>query len=234
MRKRQNYLLPDGSLRRDTQGQPVEQYLYNITHFPTAAYTLFLGFVLVYWLLSIVGAVDIDTLDIDVDIETDVDASAISGLTGFMLTFGLTGVPISVIISVWSLYAWLISYFAVEYLLMLLPSGILHALGALAVLVGSFFVSIPLVAQTIKPLKGLFTTHTAIRKTELVGRLCTVRTMSVTDDFGQGEMHDGEAGMILDIRAPQPNSIKKNDKVIIIAYNAERATFDVVPEAEFR
>ncbi len=210
----------------------MEQFTQNITSFPTLVYTVLLGVVLVYWVLSVLGAVDMDTLDIDVDI--DADASALSALTGFMLTFGLSGVPISVIVSLWSLYAWLLCYFAVEYFVAFLPGEILQLMGGIAVLLGSFFISVPLIAQTIKPLKGLFKNHTAVKKEDLVSSICTVTTMDVSEDFGQGELHDGQAGMILAIRAPSPNEIKKGDKVVIIAYNENKSTFDVVTEEEFR
>ena len=216
----------------------MEQYLNNISSFPTIVYTVLMAIVVFYWLLSIVGAVDADSLDMDmdmdIDMDADMDASGLSGLTGFMLKFGLVGVPITIIISIWVVYAWLACYFAAEYLLVLLPTGLFHTLGAGAVIVACFFMTIPLVARTIKPMHGLFNTHTAVKKKNLVGSYCTVRTLNVSEDFGQGELHDGEAGMILDIRAPQPNEITKGDKVVIINYNKAQSAFDVVTEKEFR
>ena len=100
------------------------EYISVITGFPTVVFTVILGLVFLYWMLAIIGAVDIDVLDIDVDIETD--ASSVGGLTGLLSTLGLSGPPITVILSILVVFSWLFSYFSSSHLLTFFTGETLH------------------------------------------------------------------------------------------------------------
>ena len=204
----------------------MDTFLANITTFPVVVYTFLLIIVLFYWLIALLGVIDLDMFDIDVDIETDFetevsinpDAQGLSGLAGFMLNWGLTGVPITVVLSLLIVTSWLICYLATSLILVHIPIDMIrYALGAGLIFI-CFAVSIPITALTIRPLKGLFIAHTAVKKEALIGRECEIKTGKVTEDFGQAILEDGEAGMILDVRAPNNKHIKKGDRVILIEY----------------
>lgn len=207
----------------------MDTFLANITTFPVAVFTFLLIIVLLYWLMAFIGVLDIDMFEADVDIEIDFetevsinpDAEGLSGLAGFMLNWGLTGVPITIVISLLIVTSWLICYLATSLILVLIPiDTIRYAVGAALIFI-CFAVSIPITAWTIRPLKGLFVAHNAIRKDALIGQECEVTTGKVTEDFGQASLEDGEAGMILSIRASTDKQLKKGDKVILIEYNKE-------------
>lgn len=51
----------------------MKDFLYIILSFPTVGFTIFLGFVVVYWLFVLLGALDLDLFDLDADIDADVD-----------------------------------------------------------------------------------------------------------------------------------------------------------------
>ena len=204
----------------------METFMANITTFPVVVFTFLMVIVFFYWLIALLGVIDIDMFDVDIDIETDFetevsinpDAQGLSGLAGFMLNWGLTGVPITVVISLLIIISWLISYLATSLILIHLPFDILrYVLGSVLIFV-CFALSIPITAWTIRPLKGLFIAHTAVKKDALIGQECEVKTGKVTEDFGQVILEDGEAGMILDVRAPSDKQIIKGDKVILIEY----------------
>lgn len=204
----------------------MDTFLANITTFPVVVYTFLLIIVLLYWMMAFLGVVDIEMFDADVEIETDFetevsinpDAEGLSGLAGFMLNWGLTGVPITVVLSLLIVTSWLICYLATSLIFNYIPIGFIrYALGA-GLLFVCFAVSIPLTAWTIRPFKGLFIAHTAVKKNALIGKECEVTTGQVNEDFGQATLEDGEAGMILSIRAPANKEIKKGDKVILIEY----------------
>ena len=207
-------------------------FLNIVTRFPTVVFTVLLGVILVYWLLAILGAVDIDILDLDVDVDVDADVSNVGGLTGLLSTLGLSGPPLTVILSVLIVSSWLISYFASAYLLVLVPWDMLHEFIGAGLLVGSFIVSIPVTAQLIKPLKGLFKVHTAKSKSQFIGATCKITTLEVTDTFGQAEIDDGEAGIIVAVRSNTPNSFTKGDKAVVASYDKNKNTYEVVPEEE--
>lgn len=215
------------------------EFLSIISGFPTVIYTVLLGIILVYWLLAILGAIDIDVLDVDVDMDIDIDvdleadASSVSGLTGLLSTLGLTGPPVTVILSLLIVLSWLFSYFSSAYLLVLFPGEILKYLAGTVLLVVSFALAIPVTAQVIKPLRGLFVVHSAKSKSHFVGSTCKVSSLEVTDKFGQAQIDDGEAGIIISVRAKMPNTIKKGDKTVVISYDEGKGTYEVVPEEEF-
>ena len=215
----------------------METFLANLTVFPVVVYTFALIIVILYWIMAFAGVVDIDMfdadveIDIDTDFETEVsinpDAEGLSGLAGFMLNWGLTGVPVTVVISLLIVTSWLISYLATSLILVHLPFDIIrYALGAALIFV-CFAVSIPLTAWSIRPFKGLFIAHTAIKKDALIGQECEVTTGKVTEEFGQAILEDGEAGMILSIRAPAEKQIKKGDKVVLIEYIKKEDCYNV-------
>ena len=207
-------------------------FLNIVSGFPTVIFTVLLGVIFLYWLLAILGAVDIDILDLDVDVDVDVDAANVGGLTGLLSTLGLSGPPVTVILSVLIAVAWLITYFASAYLLVLVPWDMLHEFIGAGLLVGSFLIAIPVTAQIIKPLKGLFVVHNAKSKSHFVGATCKVTTLEVTDKFGQAEIDDGEAGIIVSVRAKVPNTLKKGDRAVVISYNKDKNSYEVVPEEE--
>lgn len=209
----------------------METFLANIVTFPVAVYTFLLIIVLLYWLMAFIGVFDIDMFDADIDVEFETDfeteasinpdAEGLSGLAGFMLNWGLTGVPITVVISLLIVTSWLICYLATSLILVHIPMDIIrYAIGAALIFI-CFAFSIPITAWSIRPFKGLFIAHTAVKKESLIGQECEVTTGKVTEDFGQASLEDGEAGMILSIRASTDKQLKKGDKVILIEYNKE-------------
>lgn len=206
-------------------------FLNIVSHFPTVVFTVLLGVVFLYWLLAILGAVDIDMLDVDMDIDTD--ASGVGGLTGLLSTLGLSGPPVTVILSVLIVSSWLLSYFATAYLLILVPWDMFREFIGAGMLVACFIVSIPITAQLIKPLSGLFKVHAAKSKRQFIGAVCKITTLEVTDTFGQAEIDDGEAGIIVAVRSNTPNVFKKGDKAVVTSYDQDKNTYEVVTEEEY-
>jgi len=208
----------------------MEQFIHTIISFPSVIFTVLLGIVVIYWLLAMLGAVDVNVFDFDID----ADPSSLSGLSGLLLTFGLIGVPVSLSLSLLILFSWLFCYFAAAHLLPLLAGTIFQWMAGIVILIISFALAIPLVARIVRPMKRFFIEHAAVSHSELVGSVCTVMTLDVSDVFGQAALDDGEAGLILAIRANTPNDLTKGDKVVIIDYDKNKGTFEVVSEKAFQ
>ena len=85
-------------------------------------FTVLLLLVLVYWIMVILGALDVDFLDIDfdsdVDADADVDMDFQGGgfLRGILEFFYIGEVPVMVLVSVFSLSVWTISVLGNYYL----------------------------------------------------------------------------------------------------------------------
>ncbi len=211
----------------------MNEFTAIVTTFPTVVFSLALIVVVLFWGLAIIGVVDIDVFDLDIEIDAETDASGVGPLAGLLLRFGLGGVPVTIVVSVLVLLAWLICYFASAYLLSWLPGGWLYTLAGAVVLAACVAIAFPITAMSLRPMKDLFRGETATLNTELVGRQCEVRSLEVTDSFGQGNVADGGAGLLINIRAAVPNNLGKGDLVAITAYDATTRTYTVMPEKEF-
>jgi hypothetical protein len=212
----------------------MEQLLEVASQFPTVIYSTVLGVVVVYWLIGMLGLVDLDLAgdaDLELDVDSDVDIS-VGGLTGLMLTFGLTGVPFTLVISIITLICWLISFYLQFYILNWLPDGWLYYLmGAIASFI-IFLVSLPLTAIVIRPLKGMFKSVETTLRDHLVGNSATIVTGTVSETFGQARLFNNGAEMLLDVRCDPEHSLKKGDKVLLIEYLTEKYAYIVAPYSE--
>jgi hypothetical protein len=212
----------------------MEQLLEVASQFPTVIYSTVLGVVVVYWLIGMLGLVDLGLAgdaDLELDVDSDVDVS-VGGLTGFMLTFGLTGVPFTLVISIITLICWLISFYLQFYILNWLPDGWLYYLmGSFASFV-IFVISLPLTAIVIRPLKGMFKSVETTLSDHLVGNSATIVTGTVSETFGQARLFNNGAEMLLDVRCDSEHSLKKGDKVLLIEYLTEKYAYIVAPYSE--
>jgi hypothetical protein len=205
----------------------MDVFFNDILSFPTVIYTFPLIILVLFWLTSFAGLVDMEILDFDVDTDTDADSE--SGTSSWLQKFGLDGVPLTVALTFVDFYAFIFTYLAKKHLLPLLDGIITGAaLGGIIALI-AVIIAIPLAAFCIKPLRPVFHTHEGMSKSELIGTLCTVTTQTVSDTFGQATTDDG---MILSVRAPQPNDIKKGSRIALIQFDSENDTYAIVTEAE--
>jgi hypothetical protein len=212
----------------------MEQLLEVASQFPTVIYSTLLGVVVVYWLIGMLGLVDLGLagdVDIELDVDSDVDVS-IGGLTGFMLTFGLTGVPFTLVISIITLICWLISFYLQFYILTWLPDGWLYYLMGSIVSFIIFILSLPITAVVIRPLKGMFKSVEATLSDHLVGNSATIVTGTVSETFGQARLFNNGAEMLLDVRCDSEHTLKKGDKVLLIEYLTEKYAYIVAPYSE--
>lgn len=209
------------------------EFIAIATSFPTMIFSAGLLAVVVFWLLAIIGLVDIEIGSIDIDIDADVDASGFGVIAGFLNRWGLAGIPITVVVSMLLLLSWMFCYFGSAYLLPLLPGSILKFLGGMALIGACLMVALPITAASLKPMAPMFKGAQATTRKELIGKRCEVRSGEVTDTFGQGLIDDGGAGLLMDIRAEVPNQIKRGDAVAIVAYDETAGTYKVMPEDDF-
>ncbi|WP_448547029.1 DUF1449 domain-containing protein [Thalassotalea fusca] len=197
--------------------------------FPTVIYSVLLGIVVVYWIIGMFGIVDLDlTGDTDVEVDTEIDGS-VGGLAGLMLTFGLTGIPFTLVISIIILICWLLSFYLQLYLLSWLPDGWLYYLfGTVADFI-VFLIALPITAIVIRPLKGMFKSVETTTSQHLVGRDATIATGHVTETFGQAKLFNDGAEILLDVRCAPEHSLKMGDKVLLIDYSKENHAYIVAP-----
>ncbi|GLX77228.1 hypothetical protein tinsulaeT_05680 [Thalassotalea insulae] len=207
----------------------MEQLLVVASQFPTVIYSVLLGIVIVYWIVGLLGFIDLDfSGDIELDIDSDVDVS-VGGLTGLLLTFGLTGVPFTLVISIIILICWLISFYLQFYLLTWLPDGWLYYfIGTVSDFL-IFVLSLPITAIAIRPLKGMFNSVETVTSRHLVGKEAIIATGSVNEIFGQARLFNEGAEILVDVRCDPQHVLKLGDKVLVVEYLEENHAYIVAP-----
>lgn len=206
----------------------MEQLIDVSSRFPTVVFSVLLGIMVIYWLVGLLGLIDLD-LGGDADIDVDADSGSAGALGGLFLTFGLSGVPFTIVVSIVVLFCWLISFYLQHYILELLPQGYLYyVVGAIANVV-IFFLSLPVTAVAIRPLKGMFKSAEAATSYDFVGKEATVATGSVTETFGQAKLFNEGAEILLDVRCAPEHTLKMGDKVLVVEYLTEQHAYIIAP-----
>lgn len=213
----------------------MESFISTITHYPTAVFTLLLFISIFYWLIALFGLVGVDSLDLDLDLDADVDlgeASNLEGISGLLVSLGLTGVPLTVVITIMAILSWSISFLASYFLSGLMVGWFVYVLGTL-ILVLTIVATIPLTGACIRPLKPLFKKHHALSQSSLIGRAVKVRSTKVDAQSGEGVLEENGTSLILKIRCENDREIKRGDVVRIVEFNAVNNSYFVVTEEEF-
>jgi hypothetical protein len=200
--------------------------------YPTVLLTALLGVVLFYWLLAMVGLVDFEAggWDVDLDVQADGSIDDIGTLAGYVVAFGLNGVPFSVVVSLLVLFSWVLCCMAGMWVLPLVPTALLRFVAGTGALAASLALALPATARTLRPLRGLFVTHTAIQNAALVGQLCRVLTQTVDEKVGRAEVAQRGAGINIRVWARSPNTLAKGATARILEYDAAAARYLIEAE----
>jgi hypothetical protein len=209
-----------------------------LSSFPTSVPTVLLGVLMIYWLLSIIGMVDLgDAIHLHTDIGhgghgVDVahgahEAHDLHTLAGYVVALGLGGVPLSVVASALVFFTWLGTALLQQYVLAYVPTDALRTLAGACVLVFMAALSIPLSARVIRPMRGLFVKHNARSNSSLVGLSCRITTQNVDLGFGRADVDNHGANINIRVWAAMPNDLGKNSTAIILAYDETTRQYEV-------
>jgi hypothetical protein len=149
-------------------------------------------------------------------------------LAAVMSALHLRSAPATVIFSLIITFAWLVSVVTMQVVTRTAPGLVGPAL-AIAVLLGSFALALPLTSIAARPLAKVFAPKHAPVKSDFIGRTCTVRTGSVNHKFGEATLQDGGAGLVLRIRVEDGKQLGRGEQALIVDYDAERETYLVEP-----
>lgn len=197
--------------------------------------TILLVPVALYWLLNVLGAVDLDFLDVDVDLDTHAahstdghhhdSSSHDSWFHGALRFVNATDVPVMIVLSVLVILLWAGAmignlWFNAQ------QSGMTGGMIAVAAL----FVAVILTRFVVAPLKPFFRMIRADdeKHPPVVGRTGTVRTAWVDERTGQVEIQMQGAPLLINARvATGTFSLPRNTEVIVITHDPETGIYTV-------
>lgn len=219
----------------------MDPFYQNISSFPTLIYTILLVVCVIYWAGAVLGFVDLDIIDLDLDgldtsggdIGADSPHSTPDVLAGLLLRFGLVGVPVSISISVLVLIGWLLCYYTVHFFFPFVPGDFLKFVAGIPVLLATLYVSARITSVLIRPLRPLFEKATQETVKHVLGQTAIVRTSRVDNEFGEVDLEDGGAGLILKARTTGDDRFVKGDKVVIYEKLSNQNIYRVISEEEF-
>lgn len=212
--------------------EKMDPFYQNISSFPTVIFTFFLLLFMLFWVVAVLGLVEIDALDLP-DLDMDIDHVTPDAIAGLIMKFGLHGVPITITLSILTLFGWFISYYAVYFLGDFFGEGVFRFIYGAGVFIAALLMATKITSLLIKPLKPLFKKMEQSTDKLVLGQVAVVRTSRVDDAFGEALLEDGGAGLILKVRATNGNTFKKNDRVVLLEYIDEKNAYRVISEKEF-
>ena len=223
---------------------------FAIYHLPV---TVLLGVVLLFWCGVILGALDIDVfdfdhdmdvdmdvdadLDLDMDVDLDADMDVDADVHGSHSSFSILGalfkfinahaVPTMVVLSFLALFMWVIALVANALFNPGEPFE-RNQLIALGLLVPNFIVSLLLTKIVTAPLKGFFKSlnYSGEIHVPVVGRTGIVKTSTLTPEFGQIEIVNDGAPIVVQARVSE-GSLAKGTEVLITDHDKDRNLYTV-------
>ena len=153
-----------------------------------------------------------------------------SSVLSFLGLMGLRKAPITVVMSFWSLFAWMICAWVMSLLGSWGDTFLIQALVGAGVFFGSLILSMPLTSLTVAPFGRIFQSAPPTRQSDMVGKSCILDTGSVTPDFGQAIVTDEEGYTYnVQVRCREGNGLKEGDELLIISVAKDTGIFTVVP-----
>lgn len=208
------------------QSGAMSLFLFHISIFPTVIFTGLVLFVMLYWLTVLLGVFELDSGDMEFG-----DGDMLAGL---LMKFGLNDVPILIILTFFSLIGWIVSFVLMNVLAFvsqdLLANVVLRTTLGAVVLLATVAIALWLTSLFVRPTRRVAKSNPTTTASRLLGKVATVRTMTVDKDYGEAVLEDGGAGLILKVRAFD-TTFSQGDKVRLMAYLSEQNAYHVVADS---
>ncbi|HEX2143579.1 MAG TPA: hypothetical protein VHG10_03625 [Glycomyces sp.] len=210
------------------------EFLEVALSFPPIVFSFGLIAVFLYWIVVILGALDVDMVELGADGDAEVEAGG-----SFWSAFGFGEVPFTVVLSLWVTLGWIVTVLGTTWVRSAEDMVIPAAVSGLATLVAGIGVGMLGAKLLSGPLSKVFADAPATAHRDLIGKVCVVRTGTVTTDSGQAELveEDGTIHLINVRRSVhEPEGIddelfSRHSKLVIFDYDESAKVFLVVPVA---
>lgn len=187
---------------------------------PIAPFTVLLGLVVVYWLLMILGGLELDFLDFDLDLDGDpgTHSSALDWGFAGLRWFNLGEVPLMVWMSAFAVAAWLTA--AVLDRGLSQPTGP-DVLAACLRTAGIGFLAAKALTQ---PLRGKLKTPEPNTAERMIGRTVIVTTTRADTTQGQASCPAEGAPLLINVRTTA-GTLAKGDAAEIVDYSPDQHVY---------
>lgn len=204
---------------------------------PNIIPTFIFGFVMSYWLLVILGALDIGSLDIDVELDVEADIEVdyetdlastgehdISFLNNVLRFFNLKDIPLMFFITFW-IFPTILSNAVINE-----AFGITSFFPSLLVLLPVSFVSLFIAKFLTWPFIKMFRAleDESESAMDLLGRIVTVKFPISESKLGQAESFENGSSLLLNVKT-NSGEMQKGDQAMIVKYISKDDCYIVEP-----
>lgn len=190
-------------------------------------YTIFFGVCMLYWVMYLVGVFGSDLLDFDIgdtEGDLDVEGDGCLGLGAVMRFVHAADVPVTVIVTVFSMAMWCLSILANYYTG---NTSLLFALGLFVPIFGAGLVVTRFVLMPFVPvLKQAFDESSDV--VHVIGQICVVASLEVTPKHGQAEVPLKGSPLLLNVKCREGMAMKKGDEAVVVAKDDD-GTYIIAP-----
>ena len=193
---------------------------------PNIIPTALLIFVLTYWLVVILGAIDLDFLDVEVDVEAEADVDgelSVSWLNHVLAFFNLGQVPFMLFLTFLVVPWWAITVLGNHY------AGNESFAFSLVVLIPALLVSLFIAKFLTMPFVRVYQALDQEDNTTPVGKICRMTSAASHAKVGQAQVPTDGAPIVLNVRAYEGSSLLAGDSAMVIEYDAGRNVYLVEP-----
>ena len=192
--------------------------------------TVLLFFVLIYWIIVILGVIDVDTLDIDIETEVELDMDGDlevdgEGLSSVLSFFNIGHMPLMIFLSFLAFPMWVLSLCSINFIgveNILINSGLL-----LASFVVSLFIAKFLTTPIAKFYMKLRLQDEAINP---IGKQCKVLLTVKSDSYGQAEIKANGTSILISAITRDGIEIKKGESALVIDYIKDGNHYLIEPD----
>jgi len=183
-------------------------------------YTIILLVVVMYWLVAILGLLDIGAFDLGADVDIDsadleMDVSGGSALGSVLGFFNFGEVPVTLYATIVALSMWVVSvqlsYYLRDYL-----AGI-ELWFALALALPNLLFGLLMAKLITMPAKWF--NEQREHETPLVGKVCLITSLEADQESGQCEVATGGAPITLHVYTQEGEILNRGDAAVIVKRN---------------
>lgn len=193
-------------------------------------FTILLGLVILFWLLTLLGALSADSLDVDVSADADIDGdlSHLSDIPAALLRVVNAGyVPVTVVLSILILVMWIVSITFNYYFNPGKSSLVALGFAAAAFVLG--VIATKLITQPLVPFMRRL--KAAENTAPVIGEVGIVRSIRMDSEFGQVEVErpDGAPALLNARLGPDSEPVPRGTEVAIVSYDDAKGIYLVRP-----
>jgi len=208
----------------------LNEFLTIILTFPSVVYGVLLAVCVVYWMLAATGLLDFDT--VDGWMGSDGDSIEPSFVAGMLAKIGLSGVPLTLVLTMLALFGWIVCFLAQRYLLPLVPDA-LRWLAGIAIASAALIPGVLATSVTLRPLAKLIARLRPPVPPSVLGRSGKITSPIADEQNGRAHFDDGGAGLIMQVRALPGQKFQRGDEVVLIEHMEAANAFRIMSKAEF-